>query len=105
VELKRSHDLAFLRSMLEPDDSPLFEVRHLAALNPWTIEGRYPADLADSAGSDVDELVASARRVVTTASAAVDAGREASESLGSSPGGDGDGPAHDWPARRPSDTE
>lgn len=49
VELKRSHDLAYLRDMLEAKDAGLFEVVDLAALNPWTIEGRYPADLTDSA--------------------------------------------------------
>jgi HEPN domain-containing protein len=36
----------------------------LASLDPWMIEGRYPADLADSAPAEVRDLVAAARRVV-----------------------------------------
>jgi HEPN domain-containing protein len=69
VTLKRSHDLALLAGMLDADDATSFDVDDLAGLNPWTIEGRYPADLADSASSDVKDLVAAARRVVAAAAA------------------------------------
>jgi hypothetical protein len=41
IEFERSHDLAYLRDMLEPADAASFDVTDLAALNPWTIEGRY----------------------------------------------------------------
>lgn len=64
VVVKRSHDLAYLRGLLDPVDSDRFDVDDLAALNPWTIEGRYPADLADSAAGEVKALVDAARRVV-----------------------------------------
>jgi HEPN domain-containing protein len=71
VTLKRSHDLALLAGMLDADDMALFAVDDLAALNPWTIVGRYPADLADSASAEVKELVAAARRVVAASAALV----------------------------------
>ena len=73
VKLKFSHDLALLTGMLAAEDAALFVVHDLAALNPWTIEGRYPADLADSATSEVKDLVAAARRVVHAASTVVPA--------------------------------
>lgn len=65
--LKRSHDLALLAGLLHTDDSALLDIEDLVALNPWTIEGRYPADLADSASAEVNDLVSAARRVVTAA--------------------------------------
>lgn len=67
VALKRSHDLALLAGLLSDEDAALFDLDDLAALNPWTIEGRYPADLADSASAEVKDLVAAARRVLTAA--------------------------------------
>ncbi len=36
----------------------------LETLNPWTIEGRYPADLPDVGDSVLDETLAAARRVL-----------------------------------------
>ena len=73
VKLKFSHDLALLVGMLNVEDAALFSIDDLAALNPWTIEGRYPADLADSASSDVKDLVAAASRVVSAANSPVEA--------------------------------
>jgi HEPN domain-containing protein len=70
VTLKRSHDLALLAGMLDANDVALFGVDDLADLNPWTIEGRYPADLADSASSGVKDLVVAACRVVAAAAVA-----------------------------------
>lgn len=73
VKLKFSHDLALLVGMLEAEDAALFSIDDLAALNPWTIEGRYPADLGDSASSEVIDLVAAASRVVSAANSPVEA--------------------------------
>jgi HEPN domain-containing protein len=65
IELRRTHDLAYLRTIVPIDDAGRFDVNDLAALNPWTIEGRYPADLAEAAAADVKDLAEAARRVVT----------------------------------------
>lgn len=62
IPAPRIHDLIELRAMLESDDADAFDLPALELLNPWTIEGRYPADLPDDA--EVDEVLAAARRVV-----------------------------------------
>ncbi len=64
VELKRAHDLAYLHGLLPVSDVQGVAVDDLAALNPWTIEGRYPADLSDAADISVKDIAAAGRRVV-----------------------------------------
>ncbi len=64
VELRRSHDLAYVLALLPADDAQPFDVDDLAALNPWTIEGRYPAELADTGSAEAKNMTAAARRVV-----------------------------------------
>lgn len=64
IVLAKSHDLARLIQLLPRDDRVLFDVDDLEELNPWTIEGRYPADLSDPSTTAVVDLVACARRVV-----------------------------------------
>lgn len=61
----RIHDLIELRAMLSSEDADAFDLPALELLNPWTIEGRYPADLPDDA--ELDEVLAAARRFLDAA--------------------------------------
>lgn len=61
----RIHDLIELRAMLRSEDADAFDSPALELLNPWTIEGRYPADLPDDAA--LDEVIAAAGHVVEVA--------------------------------------
>lgn len=47
VEVPRIHDLIGLHRLLPEIDQARFDPTDLELLNPWTIEGRYPADLPD----------------------------------------------------------
>lgn len=67
VILPKSHDLIRLVHLLPPDDRSRFDLDDLAELNPWTIEGRYPADLGDVGTEGVRDLLDCARRVVEAA--------------------------------------
>ena len=44
----------------------------LDELNPWTIEGRYPADLGDVARRHITSLLEAADRVVRAARTEID---------------------------------
>ena len=61
-----SQDALRLRALVPSIDD-------LVELNPWTIEGRYPADLSDLSAAAVVDLVARARRVVPAVDAALPA--------------------------------
>ncbi len=67
VEVPRIHDLIGLHRLLPESEQARFDGSDLAALNPWTIEGRYPADLPDSDRSMIEESLAAARRVLDAA--------------------------------------
>ncbi len=64
VLLPRSHDLIRLAQLLPSGDRARFDLEDLAELNPWTIEGRYPADLGDIGSAGVGDLLDRARRIV-----------------------------------------
>jgi len=64
VEVPRIHDLVALHRLLPEPDQSRFDVGDLEVLNPWTIEGRYPADLPDAERSMIEESLAAARRVL-----------------------------------------
>lgn len=64
------HDLVELAELLSPSDRSRFEPDDLDSLNPWTIEGRYPANLFDVASERVRGLVTAAERVMSAAHAA-----------------------------------
>lgn len=64
VPLRRIHDLDALHRLLPVDDQALFDSAHLDALNPWTMEGRYPADLGDAAEAQIVVLVSFAANVI-----------------------------------------
>lgn len=49
VVLRRSHDLFELVGLLPDADATVIDEDDLEVLNPWAIEGRYPADLDDIA--------------------------------------------------------
>ena len=76
VVLRRLHDLLALRALLPLEDQERFDLADLDALNPWTIEGRYPADIADTASDRITPLLEAATRVVAAAGAAIDNGTE-----------------------------
>ena len=67
VTLPKSHDLARLLQLLPPADASKLVKGDLARLSPWTIEGRYPADLSDPSDDEVRSLAEAAQRVVETA--------------------------------------
>lgn len=69
VEVPRIHDLVGLHRLLPASVQDRFGASDLEVLNPWMIEGRYPADLPDSDRSLIEETLAAARRVVDAASA------------------------------------
>lgn len=70
VEVPRVHDLIGLHRLLPEADQARFDPADLELLNPWTIEGRYPADLPDVGDVVLDETLAAARRVLEAVSGA-----------------------------------
>jgi hypothetical protein len=64
----RIHDLVGLRRLLPEMCQARFDPADLELLNPWTIEGRYPADLPDVDDVVLDETLAAARRIVAAVS-------------------------------------
>lgn len=69
IEMPRIHDLVGLHRLLPETDQRRFEAADLEVLNPWTIEGRYPADLPDVDDSVLYETLAAARRILDAVSA------------------------------------
>jgi len=60
----RTHDLVGLHRLLPESVQREFALDDIEVLNPWTIEGRYPADLPDVGRSVIDETLAAARRIL-----------------------------------------
>jgi HEPN domain-containing protein len=67
VALPRIHDLVELQRLLSIEDGDRFDVADLELLNPWTIDGRYPADIGDAAPGEIASAVEAAVRVVEIA--------------------------------------
>lgn len=67
VLLRRIHDLVELQLLLPPADAAAFAVADLELLNPWTIDGRYPADIADAPAGEIAAAVEAARRIAQMA--------------------------------------
>jgi HEPN domain-containing protein len=67
VPLPKSHDLARLLQLLPPADASQLVRSDLVRLSPWTIEGRYPADLTEPSDDEVRSLAAASKQVVETA--------------------------------------
>ena len=64
VLVQRVHNLTQIVDELPAADVERFEVRDLDELNPWTIDGRYPADHEDVSHETADAVLNAARRVV-----------------------------------------
>ena len=58
--------------MLPSADQQQFSNSDLDELNPWTIEGRYPADLRDLATARITSLLDAANRVPNSAQTAIE---------------------------------
>ncbi len=67
----RVHDLVVLERMLTTGLRPVVDPDDLDLLNPWAIEGRYPADLAEVASERITDVVDAAGRVVAAIHEAV----------------------------------
>lgn len=67
IEVPRIHDLIGLHRLLPDTDQGRFDAADLEALNPWSIEGRYPADLPDVDDAVLEATLAAARRVLDAA--------------------------------------
>lgn len=67
VTMPRMHDLLALQRLLPLDDQARFDGDDLELLNPWTTEGRYPADIADLTGDEPAGVLNAAHRVVRAA--------------------------------------
>ena len=67
VPMPRIHDLFGLHRLLPVDDQGRFDEADLELLNPWTIEGRYPADTGELGRDELDDVLAAAKRVTDTA--------------------------------------
>ncbi|MGI8663818.1 MAG: HEPN domain-containing protein [Acidimicrobiales bacterium] len=67
VVLRRIHDLVELQRLLPADDGARFVVDDLEMLNPWTIDGRYPADVGEASVVEITAAVDAAARVVEAA--------------------------------------
>jgi len=68
--VRRLHDLTELRALLREVDAARSDERDLEDLNPWALEGRDPADVADMQPDELKAVLAAARRVVDTVAVA-----------------------------------
>ena len=66
VDPPKSHDLARLARMI-PHLDPGASERQLDDLSRWSVEGRYPADLAEATARDASAAVDAATNVVAAA--------------------------------------
>lgn len=67
VVLRRIHDLVELQRLLPSDDGDQFDLADLELLNPWAIDGRYPADIGDALAGEIASAVEAAGRIVEIA--------------------------------------
>lgn len=67
VVLRRIHDLVELQRLLPTSDGGEFDLADLELLNPWTIDGRYPADIGDAPPGEIAAAVEAAGRIVDIA--------------------------------------
>ncbi len=72
VPVRKVHELAALAAVLPAADTARMEQTDFDLLEPWNIEGRYPADLPDQEPPDVVRLIAAAERVVAAAQGTVE---------------------------------
>lgn len=71
VPFPKTHDLADLQALAPADDGLDVADVDLRLLNPWTIEGRYPADLPDATTAQAETCVQAAERVIRAVYSAI----------------------------------
>jgi hypothetical protein len=76
VSVPRIHDLIGLRALLPAADQLLFGDDDLELLNPWTIEGRYPADNPDAGADELAKVLAAAHNVIEAVMSAAEGDNE-----------------------------
>ncbi len=64
VPVRKVHELAKLAVLLPPADIAGMDQADFDLLQPWSIEGRYPADLPDQGPRDMGRLLEAAARIV-----------------------------------------
>lgn len=67
----RTHDLLKLHGSMPLAVSSGFDPNDLDALNPWTIEGRYPDDLDAAAATEARICIEAAERIIRAANAVI----------------------------------
>ncbi len=67
VPVRKVHGLATLAILLPPEDIAGMDRADFDLLEPWNIEGRYPADLPEGEPPEAGALVQAAERVVIAA--------------------------------------
>ncbi|CAN5464559.1 HEPN domain-containing protein [soil metagenome] len=77
IPFRRVHDLAEPLALMPTDAAGEIDVADLQMLNPWTILGRYPDDVATATTEQAEACVEAAGRVLDAASAAI--GNKASD--------------------------
>lgn len=69
VPVRKTHNLVGLAEELPSADAASFEDSDLDALNPWTIDGRYPEDHRDVSHQAATAVLEAARRVISAVKA------------------------------------
>ncbi|NNN21607.1 MAG: HEPN domain-containing protein [Acidimicrobiales bacterium] len=72
VLIRKMHNLVEILSELPSEDRNRFTIGDLQLLNPWTIGGRYPADLEEVEHEVAESVLAAANRVLMTVRLAVE---------------------------------
>jgi len=64
IEFPKSHDLGELLDLLAPVEEPLaLSLSEVTALNPYSVDMRYPAETPEMSGDEAQRAVKLARRV------------------------------------------
>lgn len=67
VIVRKVHNLASLADELSQGDQRRFDDADLDTVNPWTIDGRYPADVEEVDPGEVQSVLDAAARVLDEA--------------------------------------
>lgn len=62
IEFPRTHDLRVLRQLVPSQAGLDLDIRHIVALNRYTVEARYPGDWDPISQTEAEAAVAMARR-------------------------------------------
>lgn len=64
VVVRKVHNLAVLADELPQGDQRVFDDADLDMVNPWTIDGRYPADHEEIGPETVRQVLGAAARIL-----------------------------------------